>query len=244
MTLAQAREDLLAQDTYDPALYKGATLDSEGNPVEDAEALTDLISKACIWWASLTYCCEDDNVALTLVVDQTTPYNCRSLSVVGKRILEPRIVIINDTPLWRRDGREYGLWTQTELERGYDKWRTASSAQPRIAVWKADGTLRLWPKTDALYTGKNFIGGWTIPTDLVNGADDDVELPVPVEDHSAIVRLALDYGTLPQMEAGRADKMFRNEQWWREQAERKRMKNKNDFLGRKARGGATSWMYG
>lgn len=243
MTLAEAREDLLAQDNYDPALYKGTEYDAEGNLVEEAVGLTKLISDACVWWSELTYCNYNLNIALTLTIGEDE-YDGRSRSVVSAKVLEPRILIVNDTHLIRADGKEYGLWTMAELARCRPNWRTVDDAQPDIAVWLPGNKLLLSAPPVAVYTGKNFIEGWTVPDDLVAGEDDDAQLPVPAEDHPSIVRLALDYGTLPQMEASRDNRMFRNEQWWREQAERKRTKNKNAFLGRKTRGGSPGWLYG
>jgi len=240
MTLADAREELLAQARLDVNLYKGLTLTEEGNYVEEAAGATDLISRACIWWSKLTYCNYDDSVSLTLTVNQTTPYDCRDLDVVSKRILRPRTVTINGTTLTRRDGLEYGLWTYAEFQRHYPTYRTDSSGQPRIAVWLPGDKLRLYPKTDSAYT--SYIEGWTIPDDLVNGEDDNEELPVPSEDHQAVVRLAVSFGTLPNASEEEAwRRMSANDNWWREQAERRSRENRNAFLGRKTRGSCPDW---
>jgi len=245
MTLEEARTDLILQANQDLSLYKGLTLDGDGNPVEEAVGATDLLSRACIWWSELTYCNYDDSVDLTLTVNQTTPYDCRDLNVVSKRILQPRTVIINDHPLTRRDGRQYGLWTFPELQRDCSQWRLAEATTPRVAIWLPGGKLRLWPKTDDAYTGKNFIEAWTIPDDLEQGSDDSVELPVPSEDHLSIVRLALVLGTLPGLSGQEAwQRAGANDASWREQAERKKRANINAFLGRRPRGSQADWLWG
>lgn len=241
MTLEEAREDLIAQDSYDPSLYKGVAYDPEGNQVEEAAGLTKLISDACTWWAKLTYCSYETSITFVLEVGEPV-YDGRDRTIFGAKILKPRIVVINDYPLTRRDGRQFGLWTPAELQRIHPTFRTAGNARPSVAVWLPGDKLRLFAPPDAAYTGKNFVEGWTIPDELTE-ADDGEELPIPEEDHAAIVRLALDYGSLPQTDQTRQGRQFKNEAWWREQADRRKRENITTILGRKTRGEAADWLY-
>jgi hypothetical protein len=244
MTLAEARADLLNQSNLDVDLYTGVEIDPEGNQIEESSGATALLSRACVWWSKLTYCNYEASASLTLTVDKTTPYDCRSSSVVSKRILKPRTVVINDSILYRRDGREHGLWTMGELQRAYPSWRTAASKQPSVAIWLPNNKLQLWPPTDDLYTGKNFIEGWILP-DEITVEDDDEELPVPEEDHMSVIRLALVFGTLPNLSEAEAwQRAAGNDAWWREQAERRKRENLTSFLGRKPRGEGADWLYG
>lgn len=242
MTVNEAKADLLAQDTYDPTLYKGVEYDAEGNQIEEGDGLRELLSDACVWWSKLTYCSYETSISMILEVGEPV-YDGRDRTIFSAKILKPRSVIINDYPLYRRDGREVGLWTASELQRLYPSFRTAGNATPSLAVWLPGDKLRLYAPPDALYTGKNFVEGWTIP-DALTAADDDDELPVPEEDHHAIVRLALDYGSLPQMDSTRETRQFRNESWWREQADRRKRENVTAILGRKTRGSAADWLWG
>ena len=244
MTLAEARADLIAQDDYDPSLYLGREYDAEGNQVEEAVGLTRLISHACQWWASLTFCNFNPKIALTLTIGEDK-YDCRDRDLVGAKVLRPKLVIINDTVLYRRDRRRYGLWTLDELEHERSNWRLSDDGTPDIAVWLPSNELLLSVPPSAIYTGKNFIAGWTIPDALVAGSGDDTQLPIMAEeDHPAIVRLALDYGSTPTTEQSKGPRMFKNENFWREQAQRKAQKNMGAVLGRKPRGSrASEWLY-
>lgn len=234
---------MLAQARLDLDLYSGFTLDGDGNEVEEATGATELLSRACVWWSKLTYCNYDPNVSLVLTIG-TDSYSCRDRTLVSARVFKPRVVVINDIPLIRRDGREYGLWTMSELQRERPKWRTMSDGTPDIAVWLPNNKLLLSAPPSAVYTGKNFIEAWTIPDELVAGEDDNDELPAPEEDHQAIIRMALAFGTFPNLsEASAWQRMAGNDAWWREQAERRKRENLTAFLGRKTRGAAADWLY-
>lgn len=243
MTLSEAREDLLAQSRLDVDLYKGVELDADGNQILEAEGATDLLSKACVWWAKQTYCSYEPSVTWTLAVGTAT-YDGRDRDIFSKRILRPRTVTINGTTLRRRDGRQYGLWTMEEFQRYYPEFRTASNDVPYLAVWLPTNKFILHNPPAALYAGTNFVEGWTIPDALVNGADDNVELPVPEEDHPAVVRLAIAFGSLPNISEQEAwARMQANDVWWKDQAERRKRENLNAFLGRRPRGSRPDWMY-
>ena len=240
MTLEEARADILAQARLDVDLYTGVTIDAEGNEIEEAEGLTDLIDRAVTWWAKLTYCCYEPSTSFVLTIGTDT-YSGRDRSIFGARILKPRTVVINSSILYRRDGKNYGLWTMEELQRYYPSWRTAADAQSSIAIWLPTNKLMLYPPPDAAYTGLNFVEGWVIP-DTLTEADDTEELPVPEEDHSAIVRLALAFGSLSNVSEGEAwQRIAGNDAFWREHAERRKRENLNSFLGRKTRGGNPDW---
>jgi hypothetical protein len=242
MTLQEARADLIAQDAYDPSLYKGTEYDAEGNQVEEAVGLTRLISDACVWWAMLTYCNEDPRISMVLTAG-TSEYDGENSAVFSKRILKPRFVVVNDNLLYRRDGRRPGFWTLDELEYYREGWREWSNDEPTAAVWLNSGKLLLSAPPASAYTGNNFVSAWTLPDELEAGADDDAQLPVPRRDHPAIVRLALDYGTLPQAEGSKESRQFRNESWWREQAQRRKAENMAQPRG--PRGSrAREWLFG
>ena len=243
MTLEEAREDLLLQAKLDVDLYKGVEIDSEGNYREESEGATDLISRACIWWSKLTYCNYDPSVTLTLTIGTDT-YDCRNRNLVSAKVLKPRIVVINDSTLYRCDGRQYGLWTMAELQRFHPSWRTYDDGLPSRAVWLPTNKLLLSVPPAGVYTGKNYIEAWTLPDPLVQGEDDGSELPVPEEDHQSIIRLALEFGTLPNASEEEAWRRINgNASWWREQAERRKRENLNAFLGRRPRGKAADWLY-
>jgi hypothetical protein len=242
MTLQEAREDLVSQARPDTLLYKGMSLDNEGNEVADADALTDLISRACIWYAKETYCCYQHSISFVLTAG-TAEYDGRSRTIFGARILRPRTVTINGSTLVRRDGKQYGLWTIAELQRERPAFRTLGNAVPTIAVWLHTNKLYLSAPPDGAYTGLNFVEGWTIPDVLVNGQDDDEELPVPEEDQPAVIRLALAFGALPNVAENEAwTRLQANDLWWRAHAEKRRRENLNAFLGRRPRGAEADWL--
>lgn len=243
MTLSDARQEVVDQAGYDLDLYKGLTLDSEGKAVQDADGLNYLLSRACQLWAAQTYSNYDHNVALTLTAS-TKEYNLRSLSIVGTKILKPRVVVVNDSPLRRRDGREYGLWTLSEFERHYPTWRGASDDVPVLAVWQPTNELILHPTPAATYSGKNFISGWTLPGNLT-AADDSSELPIPDEtDHFFVVRLAIALGSMPM--AGEQEgwqRFMAMDNSWAKEAERRKRANIAAHLGRRPRGQRADWLY-
>lgn len=241
MTLEEARDELIAQAKLDVDLYKGVELDAEGNAIEEAVGATDLISRACNIWARETFSNYVDSNALTLVASTDT-YDCRSSSVVYK-VLKPRIVVINDSPLYRRDGLEQGLWSLSELERHRENYRLIDDGVPSIAVWLPGFKLLLSAPPAEAYTGKNFISGWTVPDDLVEGSDDAEELPVPEDDHFAVVRLAVVLGTMPVASEGAAfQRLSMHDSYWRDHAERRKRENVSAFLGRRPRGSRADWL--
>lgn len=243
MTLAEAREDLLAQARLDLDLYKGLDVDSEGNAVVEAEGLTDLISRACVWWAKLTYCNYEPSVSMVLTVS-TSEYDGRDRTIFGARILKPRVVVVNDAPLYRADGRDHGLWTMGELQHYFPTWRLAGTDTPTVAIWLPSNTLKLWATPDAAYTGKNFVEAWTIPDELTIATDENSELPVPEEDHMSVLRLAMAFGAMPgASEPAAWQRIAGHDAWWRDQAERRKRENLATFLGRKPRGAAADWLY-
>ncbi len=243
MTLAEARADLIAQTALDVDLFKGVTVNSEGNTVEEATGATELINRACVWWATLTQWSYDPAVTLTLstgLTAITSKYNCRSTSVVGKRILKPRFVFINGNPLYDPYGKQ-GLWTLADLTKEHPQWRDETATTPRRAVWLPTNYLLLNGPTDSAYT--SYIEGWTLPDTLVVGQDDDTQLSAPEEDHSAIVRLAIAFGSMPMVSESEAwQRISAMDGFWRDAADRRKRESMSVFLGTRPRGANPDWM--
>lgn len=240
MTLQEAKTDLVAQSNVDLDLYIGVEYDGEGNAIEDADGLTDLISRACEWWTKLTYCRYNPKVELTLTIG-TDKYSLRDTAIVSERVFDARTVTINDVILLRRDGRDYGLWNFSDFQRDYPTWKTDADGKPFLAC-QVGTDLWLYKAPEAIYSGKNFVDGFTLP-DVLTSADETNQLPVPEEDHSAIIRLAAAFGSLPSVSSESAwQRMAANEAWWKEHAERRKRENLNIFLGRQPRGSRADWL--
>lgn len=239
MTLQEAKTDLVAQANVDLDLYKGLAYDGEGNAIEDSEALTDLISRACEWWAKLTYCRYNPKVELTLTIG-TDKYSLRDTTIVSERVFDVKFVTINDVMLCRRDGK-YGLWSFDDFERDYPSWKIASDSTPTVAC-QLGTDLWLYPPPASAYASANFISGFTLP-DVLTSADETSQLPVPEEDHPAIIRLAAAFGSLPAVSAESAwQRMAANDAWWKDHAERRKRENLNIYLGRQPRGSRADWL--
>lgn len=245
MTLAEARADLIAQATLDLDLYMGITLDAEGNAIEEATGTTELITRACHWWQRLTLCSHYVDTALTLTIGDDT-YEVFDRTVLSRRVFKPTKIMVNGTYFYRRDRKKHGFWTMEELSRFRPAWRDMDNGTPDIAVFHGNRQIILSAPPSGVYTGTNFLEGFTLIDDLVSGQDDDDELPGAPDDHPYIVQRAVVIGSVASLtEAMAGRRLADHNQAVREMAKRRKQENLSEIMGHSPRGSgaAGDWMY-
>lgn len=127
-------------------------------------------------------------------------YDTRDLNIFSSKMIEVTGVIINGSPLYAADRYSKGLWHLQEVERSCPTWRTDTSGRPDKA-FQLDSSLYLhrMPSQAIIDSGNNFVMGHVMPTDFVDGQDDDVVCTLPEELHEAVVRLAAVFAADPSV---------------------------------------------
>lgn len=180
MTLAQTitlTEEFLA---YDLDGYLGSEPTTAEMVVAINWAIRTVAKRASLY---------DPSIPITLVAETST-YDLRSLATAGRRIIDTSTVIVNGSMLSNAARSAYGVWSLTELERMYPRWRVATSGTPSKAV--VIGTkLVLHPPPNAacVAAGQNYVSGTYLPADMAE-ADVNVQLPLPIEVHEAVAYCA------------------------------------------------------
>lgn len=132
----------------------------------------------------------DTDIALTVVAGQFT-YALKSLSPPVVRVL---MVTRAGVPFKDYQGIS-GLYNLEEMRRDYPAFVAGTVTGSPIAATQADGYLHLYPKPT---TGETlYLTAQVVPNPMVNGTDDNNELPLPTWTHEAVVLMACTYAADP-----------------------------------------------
>ena len=161
--------------------------------------LTVQVNWAIRKFAEYTWCCYEHKNVLTLTTG-TQVYNCHSLSVVQKKVLQPKFVTLNSITLRGPDG-QYGLWSLSDLHEGYPGYQTYENGTPTRAVWLPGHKLLLSSPPDAAAAAEtdNFISGPYLPADLVVVTDDANAPDIPVQYHETLAYIAARRASMPMV---------------------------------------------
>lgn len=131
----------------------------------------------------------DPLIVATFVAD-TRRYNLRNANVFNKPIVKPWFVIINGNTLLDASGRDFGMWSLSELQFENPSWMTSDSGVPYAAVYYGNNELILHgpPTSAVVLAGSNYVSGQYLAADLANTSATPSEIPTDL--HECISYLA------------------------------------------------------
>lgn len=231
MTLTEIRDQITGFTEFDLDNYLGR------NPTPDE--MTGLVNWAIRAFSKKTRCNYSTQITMTLEANDSE-LDCRDLTNVTKKVLEPRRVTINGSCLRNRYG-DYGLWSLSDIEECYPSYQTYDAAQPVRAAWLPNNKLLLSPKVDQAYSN-SFISGWYLAADLVTGTDDSNSPDIPEEYHEVLSYLAAYYAATPnssEQEGWARLGEFKSN--WMEAVDELERKSRNLIMGGTKRGSKADW---